>query len=345
MCGEDVSRLLVQYMSSIFSYSFLRNYFEWIKTWKSLPVISWVRAAECYKEEKFALAAELYEKGLASHPFHEASYCARLDLAHCYFKEGRYEDAKQELKGMINLIPELKEAYVRLARIHIWLGEYLEAVWTMRRALREIKPDGELVGIFLGAVLDNGGPGYLLDEAREAYRKLSDKEKQNEKLIVSAIKLEIYKGDYQKGRSKLSSLASGAHAPFDAVLAYGEVLLREGRISIARQHLRRALQAAPNHPKVLTLFASSYLKSGPYYNPDYAKQLATSACQNSNWSSPEALHILAESYKALDDRVTALATALRAKEAGSKLLSNYRDVKTIEELIKALSQSNPNRIP
>lgn len=324
-------------MKNIFKLDCISNYIEWCKTWKSLPVISWVRAAEFYKRGNFESAAILYKKGIKAHPFHDASYCARLDIAHCYFKLSQFEKAKEELKLVINLIPELKEAYVRLARIQMWVGENMEAVWTMRKAIRNLDIDAEIVTIFLTAALEHGGPGYLLDEAKDSLKKLSEEEKQHEKLAVALARLDIYRGDYQKGRSRLSTLATGGNAPFEAVVAYSEVLLKEGRISIARQQLRRALQVAPNHPRVLSLFAGSYLKSGPYYNADYAKQLATSACQHSGWLSAEALHVLAETYKALDDRITALATAIRAKEAGSKLLSNYKDVRNIEQLIKSLS--------
>ncbi|MCB9030266.1 MAG: tetratricopeptide repeat protein [Deltaproteobacteria bacterium] len=315
----------------------LQNYIEWYKTWKAIPVVAWVRAAENFKQGKFQEARELYLKGLNKNQKHIASYCARLDLAHCHFRLGEFAKATDQLRQVMHQIPNLKEAYIRMARMQMWTGEYMEAVWTMRKALRELEHDSELVALFLTSVLENNGPGYLLDEGEEAYKSLSEEEKQNEKLEVAVARLEIYRGDYRKGRSRLSTLASGSSAPFEAVVAYGEILLKEGRVSIARQQLRRALIVAPNHPKVLSLFAWTYLKSGPYYNADFAKQTAISAAQHSGWRSPEALHVLAESYYALGDNITALATAVSAKEAGGKLLSHYKDARSIDMLIESIS--------
>jgi len=318
------------------------TYKTWIKTWRTMPIRPWIKAAELYRQGKFAKAAELYKKGLDKHPLHEAAYCARLDLAHCLFKLGRFSESKELHRNIITQIPTLKEAYVRLARVQMWVGENLEAAWTMRRALRELNHDGEMVGIFTLAILDHGGASYLFKEAEEAIRNLPEAERLHRKMETASARLELSRGDYQKGRTALGALVTGAEAHFDAVVAYGEVLLKEGRLPLARQQFRRALLVNPNHPRVLTLLAETYLKSGPMNSPEFAKQLATSACQNSGWMSPEALHVLAEAYKALDDNLSALATAVRAKEAGSKLLSGYRNVKDIDALIETLATATPN---
>lgn len=314
-----------------------QSYKNWYQTWKSLPVVSWIRAADFYRNGEFETALRYYQKGLKRHPFHEAGYCARLDMSYCLFKLGRFAEAKEELKLILSQVPTLREAYLRLARLQMWIGENLEAVWTMRRALREVPHDGELVALFTIAALEHGAPGYLIKEAESAFHELSEDERRGRKVEVAATRLEMLRGDYQKGRSRLAALASGPNAPFEAVIVYAEILLKEGRVAIARQQLRRALMVAPNHPKVLTLFAQSYLKSGPYHNADFARQLATSACQNSGWMGPESLHVLAEAYQALDDKLSALATAVRAKEAGSKLLSGYKNVRNIDLLIATLS--------
>jgi tetratricopeptide (TPR) repeat protein len=330
-----------QMISKIFSS--IDTYKTWIKTWRTWPVRPWILAADQYRKGEFEKAAKLYQQGLDRHPFHEAAYCARLDLAHCNFKLGKFAEAKELLKNLTTQIPTLREAYVRLAKVQMWIGENLEAAWTMRRALREIKHDGEMVGLFTMAVLDHGGAAYLFKEAEEAFRNLNETEKSNRRMQVAAARLELFRGDYQKGRAQLSSLVAGSEAPFDAVVAYGALLLKEGRVAMARQQFRRALTVTPNHPKVLTMLAEVYLTSGTEYNPDYARQTATLACQSSGWMSPEALHVLAEAFKALDDRLSALATAVRAREAGSKLLSGYKNVKDIDTLIDTLASAKQDR--
>lgn len=316
----------------------LKSYILWIKTWKSTPVLTWVKAARFYRSGQYEMARALYEKGLETKSAHPANVCARLDLAYCFFRLGKFEEAKEQLRQVIAQAPGTKEGYLRLARIQMWTGQPMEASWTLRRALREVGSDADIVANYLIAVLDNGGPSYLLKEGVAALNKLSSAEKDNPKVEVAAALISIYRGDIKNGRQKLSELASGTSAPFEAVVAYAEVLLGEERVAHARQQLRRALTVAADHPRVLSLLAASYLKEGPFYNPEFAKQLATSACQHSGWLGPREMHMLAEALQHLGDRITALTIAHKARDAGSKLLGNYRYVRSIERLIESLSE-------
>ena len=132
-------------------------------------------------------------------------------------------------------------------------------------------------------------------------------------------------------------MATATNTSLEDIMLFSEVLLEEDKVAYARQQLRRALVVAPEHPRLLSLFAQSYLKSGPFYNPEYAKQLATQACQSSGWESPREMHILADSYFHEGDKVFALLVASKAKQVGNKLLGAYRGVKTLDKLIEDLS--------
>ena len=313
---------------------------QWWGTWRTVPVFSWIRAAQMYRAGRFARAIQLYRKGLDKHTVHPARFCARMDLAYCLFRSHRYAEAEHELRSVINHSPRLKEAYARLGRLQIWTGRPLEACWTMRRALRVVDPDVELLSIFLMAVLDNGGPAYLLKEALAALDSLSDKQRRDTRLEIVLARLAIYQGDKESGRSMLLRLATGLQAPFEAVVALAEVLLDEGRVANARQQLRRAMLVAPSHPRVLYLFAESYLREGPFQNVDFALQLAQSACQHTGWLGPRELHLLARTYDATGDRLSALLLAYKAKDIGSKLLGNYRHAKELQQLIDRLSNAS-----
>ncbi|NDC38365.1 MAG: hypothetical protein EBZ48_09980, partial [Proteobacteria bacterium] len=116
-----------------------------------------------------------------------------------------------------------------------------------------------------------------------------------------------------------------------------KLLLTEGEVMPARRLLRRALVKLPENPQILSLLAQSYLQSGALYNAEYARQLATEACQRSEWSSPRELHILAEAFYHIGDKASALIIASKAKEEGSRLLGSYRDVKSLDQLIDNLS--------
>jgi len=77
----------------------------------------------------------------------------------------------------------------------------------------------------------------------------------------------------------------------------------------ARSLLNRALALEPSAPLILSLLAQSYLVSGEGYNPNFAVQLATKACQHAGWQSPQAHSVLAECYYHGGDKLAALTMA------------------------------------
>jgi len=318
-------------------FTYIRLFFKWWKTWKTLPILSWVQGAAHYRNGNYETAIRCYERGIKKHKDHPAQYCARMDLAYCLFRERKVQEAEAQLKFVTTNLPKSREAYLRLARLQIWTGRSLDAAWTMRRALRSVVPNGETVALFMFSVLDNGGPGFLLKEVIEASMQLPEEERNNAKLSACKARLMMLRGNEEKGREYLEKCVTQEDAPVEALLLFSEVLITEGKVAWARKYLRRAMLSVPDHPRVLSLLASSYLKSGPFYNPDYAKQLATDACQNTSWLSPREMHVLAESYYHLSDRMSALIIASKAKEEGSRLLGTYRDSAGLDRLIQDLS--------
>lgn len=315
----------------------LNLYCKWWKTWKTLPVVPWVKAAAHYRAGEFKVAEEYYKKGLATNATHPAQLSARLDLAYCLFKNRKLSEAEEQLRYVTTNSPRHKEAHLRLCRLQIWMGQTLDAAWTMRRALREIPVDSEMAALFLLAVLDNGGPSYLLEEAIKAVNSLATDLRSYPLLEVALARLEVHKGNIDLGRHELVRLSTQSKAPFEAVVLLGELHLNEGKILEARREFGRAMEVTPDHPRVLTLMAESYLKEGHFYNPDYARQLATSACQHTSWCSPREMHILAESFYHCGDKISALLVASKAKQAGSRLLGTYTCVKNLDKLIQSLS--------
>lgn len=315
----------------------IRLYKKWWSTWKTIPVLAWVKAAALYRDGNYQEAIQYYEKGLAKHRSHPARFCARMDLAYCLFHEKRYQEAEKHLKNVTTFFPRSKEAHLRLARLQMWTGRSLDAAWTMRRALRSITADPDVVALFMIAVLDNGGPAFLLKEVIEASLKLDKEAQQNLRLQAARARLTMNRGDKEKGREFLEKVASDEKAPLEALIIYAEVLLETKKVANARRYLKRALNKAPAHPRVLSMLAQSYLCAGPFYNAEYARQLATDACQNTGWLSPREMHILADAYYHLNDKISSLIIASKAKEEGSRLLGSYRGSDVLDKLIENLS--------
>lgn len=318
-------------------YEKLKVYVKWWKTWRSLPVREWVKGATLYREGKFSAAEQWYGRGLARFPHHPAAHTARLDYAYCLFKSGKLNDAEEQLRRTISQNPTSREAHLRLARLQSWCGCSLEAAWTVRRALQHVPADADLIATYLMAVVENGGPGYLVREASNMAAKLLTEPETHLRLETALIHLALFRGRKSDSLQRLREISSQPKAPFDAVVLLASQLLDQGNIANARHHMRRALSVAPNHPRVLSLLAMSYLKPGIFHNPHFAVQLATESCKSTQWRSPRDMHVLAEAYRANDDKMAALLIASRAKEVGSRLLGEYRDVKILDRLIESLS--------
>lgn len=322
-------------------FTTIKMYRKWWKTWGTLPVTPWIKAASLYRSGNFADAAKKYRDGLARFAHHPARFCARLDLAYCLFRTGDLKGAEAELRFAAAHAPESREAHLRLGQFLVWVGRPLEAAWVLRRAIKFVAPDAELAATLLSAAIDGCGPRYLVKDALEAVRQAEQSqnvtERGEKKLRVARAKLLLSKGDYDRARTQLARLSCDGYTCLDAVLAFSEILIREGKVSFARQQLRRGLSAAPHHPRVLSLLAESYLKPGQFFNADYAAQLATNACQCSDWSSPREMHILAEAHLLRGDKIAALLMASKAKEAGSRLLGAYPQASSLNALIQDLS--------
>jgi tetratricopeptide (TPR) repeat protein len=312
-------------------------YKEWIRMWKSLPVESWIQGAELYKGARYEEAIEFYLKGLKAHPLNPARAGALLDLAHCYYKLKRFCEAEQYLRQVIVAFPNEREGYVRLARLQLWLGLASEAAWTIRSCLQKISPDPELVTLFVTAVVETGGVAYFLSDAREMLANLHCEREAYPRLEVAKARFEMLLGESESARDELAKLAALDRGPFDAVVSFASVLLEEGKTAYARHHLHRSLIVSPEHPKVLRLLARSYLTNGPFFEPEYAVQLAVRACQSTAWQGIHEMHTLADAYALSGDKVSALLAASKAKEVGRKLLGSYPESKQLDKLIYTLS--------
>lgn len=312
-------------------------YKEWFQKWGSLPVRSWVKAAALYRSGDYEGASKLYLTGLRRFPRHPARVNALLDVSHCLFRLKKFDQAERYLRQASIIAQHEREPYVRLARLQLWLGHAVEAAWTIRSALRVIPADPELVTLFVTAAVETGGVPHLVAEAQDLLRELHCEAEAAPRLEVARSRLKLLAGDLGEARDDLAALANKDRGPFEAVVAFAQVLLDEGKTAYARHHLHRSLMVSPEHPRVLRMLALSYLQPGAHFEPEYAVNLATRACQATGWSGIHEMLVLAKSYALCGDKISALLIASKAKEAGRNLLGVYPEVQTLDELINNLS--------
>jgi tetratricopeptide (TPR) repeat protein len=310
------------------------SYQDWIIRWRCMPIPTWINAAELYGKGDFASAIPLYQKGLQSHPHSRARINALLDVAHCLFRLSRFEEAETYLRQATATAPRVRESYVRLARLQLWLGYATEALWTMRVCVQKIPIDPELAALFVTAVVESGANPKAVAEADELLRQIHYDAGGFPRLEVARVRLAYVSKQCEEARDDLSKMAALDRGPFDAVVSFAEVLLGEGKVAYARHHLHRALAVAPEHPKVLRLLARSYLYEGVYFEPDFAVQLALKASQLTNWRGIHELYILAQAYVASGDKASGLLAATKAKQVAVRLLGGYPEVERLEKMLQ-----------
>ena len=318
----------------------LETYRRWWCSWRTLPVTEWVRGAKFYRGGDYLQAAAQYREGIARLATHPARFSARIDLAFCLFKLGEFAECEENLRYVTLYQPNCREAFVRLARLQLWLGHPIEAAWTIHRALKNNAVDAELVALMVYSLAENAGPLDLLREALDFAKTLSAEDRRHPLLEAGFARLNIASRDFARAAKRLESLVQAAGAPIESLTLFAELLVRLRQPAEARRQLARALALNATHPRVLSLLAETYLCSGDDYNADYACQLATQACQSSGWLSPRELHVLAESYYHCRDKMAALIMASKAKEVGARLMGAYPRVRKLDRLIEALSSQS-----
>ncbi|HMO02801.1 MAG TPA: hypothetical protein PKD37_06670 [Oligoflexia bacterium] len=317
-----------------FAYSVIVNRF--------IPNINLLRAQIFSAKGEYQRAEYFFKSALNSRTLNSSDrQRALMDLSYAQFKLRKMEEAELSLRNLIFINPQKREAHLRLAKIQLWCGSPLDASWTLKRAIKRGHNDHELVSFFLLAVCENGGPEYLLEEAYKLAIEKKDFTADHQILNLAIARYQIIKNDGVGGVNQIAKIALASKAPFESVIAYAETLYATNEIIQARNQLKRALLVSPDHPRLLSLLAETYLNGETtLYNPSYAAQLAANSCQSSGWVSARELHIYARALLHCGDKTTALMVANKAFAAGSRLLGSYSKVKEIERLISQLSSSN-----
>lgn len=321
----------------------------WWKNWRTLPVWSWVKAAAFYRKGDYVQAELYYRKGMASHPNHPAQFAAQLDLAFCQFKNGKFSEAEGSLEAVLEARTDVLEGFLRLARLQLWTGRPLSAAWTLRRASRQLSASPELAALFVIAALESRGPQFIIVEALHYFHHVgtTTNEVGTDDTVALLFKtaealISRSRGDTSRSKTALQEISSSNKPPVEALVFFARALMEDGECEAAREVLRRALRASPNHPHVLLALARTYLQETGVDSISYALQLSTAACQNSGWMSAQALHILAEAHLADGSVVDAVLVAQKAREEGGKLLGNYHGLDQVERLIEDLSSAMPS---
>lgn len=314
---------------------------DFIKNWRTLPVLSWVRAARLHRAGRHDAALRFYEQGLERHPTHPAAFFARLDLVDCLLRINRFADAESHLRLLTIQRPDDRTPYVRLVKMKMWQGLFHEAGLMAIRSARRLHPDPELVGLALWCFMSAQSCSELVKEVLTVERLLPPQRRRENVLLQGVLGWYWHaQGEHQRGAAELRRVAlSSGRQSVEVLLAHAEILLHSGHAIPAREQLQRALALRPGYPLTLSLLAQSYLDPDSY-EPHYAVQLATEACRSAGWRCARMLHVLAEALNRTGEYSSAMMMAQKARHEARLVISQYPELDALEELLSDLDSRN-----
>lgn len=318
----------------------MAQHVRWWRSWRTLPVPAWVRGAALYRQGRFREAIEAYQLGLAEHLDHPAAFSARLDLSYCFSRNGRFGDAISELRGIIELRPELREAYIRLSRLHAWLGNPLEALAVLKKAWQRFAPDAELAALILHYAVEGEAAESVLAEAFACVEQQEEQRGSNSFLRTALASFLLHRGQGDKALEILNVVCKGPDASCEALLCRAKLLSATGQCEGAVEDILRLLKIRPGYPQALSLLARMYLDESALNEPEFALRSAVTACQNTAWSSPRELMTLAEVYLRAEDQDLALMMAQKAREASLNNQGLTKDLRRVNDFIDSLTTNS-----
>jgi len=291
--------------------------------WGTLPVISWLRAADLFIQKDFKRAAHYYRTGLSRQSKHPARHCARMDLAYCLYRTGEIKDALHELGIVTESSVALRDAYVLKAKIEDILGKAELSLQTLRDGLTLFPQDLRILVSFLHISLFNRIEHARLSEARglllQQKRELFLDDNRQVLLDAALAHFEIRMGDAESGDRMLARVLATGIAPVEAIILRGMRLLEQRRMIQAREQLGRAMRLAPRSSRPVRILAESYLQPGDFCELDWAEQMATAACKLSAWQNRECVEVLAKVMDTKGDTSTAELLAERSQDITRQL--------------------------
>jgi tetratricopeptide (TPR) repeat protein len=292
-------------------------WFNWFRVWKCLPVLSWVKAAQFYKNSDFVSAKRCYQDGIKKHPKHKAAALARLDLAYCHYRDGELSEALAELYQIVDskAVKNCSEdVYYLLSRINYILGNESAQLDYLRKGAKLFPDSIKIWTCYLHSLARHSRhthnsitaeAGFVKEYVEDLRRPLALTDSKLDMLDTAIAHYLLVFDDQELGESMISQVLAGNTAPFEAVLLRGSRLLESGRVLLARQQLCRAMGMDLRDPEPARLLAESYMIEGQFYNVHWAEQLANSSCRISVWKNQKCLETLKSAYNEVEELDTA----------------------------------------
>ncbi|MBP9837283.1 MAG: hypothetical protein KBC84_01070 [Proteobacteria bacterium] len=306
-----------QISNLVWTLSRPRYVFEWVKRWKTVPVFSWLRAADCFLKKDFVSAAIHYNRGINKIKEHPALFCAKLDYAYCLYRTGELNEPLKILNRMCLELTPHRDCYLLGAKINYYLGKFDSAAMIIKNGLILFPLDISLLCSMVHYTIFNKGEISSIEEyisTLASLKRTISLDDARQQLIDTAVShYHLYSENFEEGERILARVLAAGNAPYEAVYIKAERLFDLGRIIPAREQLSRAIRLAPRSPYPQRLLAESYLLDTEFAEPEWAVQFALKSVKLSNWKNITCLQTLIKAYQRNNDHTTAELVEERCK--------------------------------
>ncbi len=217
---------------------------------KAIAIYKKINKLDPSKLDVYAKLADLYAKqGLAM----EAKSQYQV-LADYYIKHGEPGNALNIYRKISELDPQSINVHVKLADLHVQVGQTAEALKEYDRVGRMLLKRG------------------MLDEAVQVFRKALKIDAKNTELVDSLVTALIEARDFENARQIVETALETNRDNPRLLAMLGRIQLGRGDSVGARVTLEKAIAADPNEPSVRETLADLYLKQS---EPDRALEMVT----------------------------------------------------------------------
>jgi tetratricopeptide (TPR) repeat protein len=217
-----------------------------------------------------------------------------LERAKAYLQHKHLERALADAEEALRLNPQLGEAWMLCATVHVELGDYRQALADVQRRL-EIEPPEPL------ALLTRGNLRVQLGELESALVDFTDflREQPGTVLALRARAASYARlNRFEEALADLHEVLGVDPTNADAWLELGRVHQNQGDYPAALADYQKAVELAPSEARNYNQFAWM-LAACP--QPEYrdgarAVELARRGCELTNWEDANTLDTLASAY-------------------------------------------------
>jgi putative PEP-CTERM system TPR-repeat lipoprotein len=251
---------------------------------------------------RIAEARSEFEAALALQPGYPA---ARLGQAVLALYDGQQDSAMAITDEVIAADPRLARAHALRSDLLLARGDVNGAKLALSRAI-EVDPRYLVARLALVSLLINEG---AYDEAAAQIAAGRKASRGDSRLVLLDATVSMRKGDRAAARDKVQQVLKVAPEHVPSLLLAGQIDLADNNIASAQQHLRKALNRAPNNEAVRRTLAATYLRGN---QPARAMDILQPVLANAKSIDAGLMMLAGESYLASGDLKQASAYFAKA---------------------------------